>query len=106
MAAAFDGSWLVLLLIATSFAISRCVDDKCAACEAVAGELEIGLSNDGLCEKMQDYTLEKRDSSKQEWVKVHDWVDFVVGLMRRMVFQTRLKMTYDHIGLRSMAVSC
>ncbi|KAI4389651.1 hypothetical protein MLD38_001854 [Melastoma candidum] len=80
---------------------------------------------------MQDYTLEKRDSSKQEWVKVHDWVDFVgsvkvgsvskvvsrpeqklhpekfaVGSMGRMVFQTRPRMNHNHIGLRSMAISC
>uniref|UniRef100_A0A7N0R847 DUF3456 domain-containing protein n=1 Tax=Kalanchoe fedtschenkoi TaxID=63787 RepID=A0A7N0R847_KALFE len=28
---------------------------------------------DGLCDKMQDYTLTKANSSKKEWVKVHDW---------------------------------
>uniref|UniRef100_A0A1D1XCZ0 Protein canopy-1 n=1 Tax=Anthurium amnicola TaxID=1678845 RepID=A0A1D1XCZ0_9ARAE len=86
------------------------IDDKCAACNAVAVELERGLSNekprnhldmrhrldskgqregkiidykvselrvvellDGLCEKMQDYTLKKSDSVKQEWIKVEDW---------------------------------
>ncbi|CAM8915956.1 unnamed protein product [Rhodiola kirilowii] len=28
---------------------------------------------DGLCDKMQDYTLKKVNSSSKEWVKVHDW---------------------------------
>ncbi|KAK6160843.1 hypothetical protein DH2020_004224 [Rehmannia glutinosa] len=28
---------------------------------------------DGLCEKMQDYTLEKVDSSRQVWIKVNNW---------------------------------
>ncbi|XVF74090.1 hypothetical protein PTKIN_Ptkin13bG0032800 [Pterospermum kingtungense] len=28
---------------------------------------------DGLCEKMQDYTLEKIDSSRREWMKVDSW---------------------------------
>ncbi|WOK94800.1 hypothetical protein Cni_G03505 [Canna indica] len=86
------------------------IDDKCAACNAVAAEIEIGLSNekprnhldmrhrldsrgqregkvidyrvselrvvellDDLCEKMQDYTLQKLDSGEQVWVKVKDW---------------------------------
>ncbi|KAI3424030.1 DUF3456 domain-containing protein [Psidium guajava] len=99
-----------ILAMLTVFSLAHCIDDKCAACNAVAGELEIGLSNekprnhldmrhrldskgqregklidykvselrvvellDGLCEKMQDYTLEKRDSTQLEWVKVDDW---------------------------------
>ncbi|KAG6644751.1 protein canopy-1 [Carya illinoinensis] len=102
-------AWLLLTLFA-AFSLASCVDDKCAACNAVAEELEIGLSNekprnhldmrhrldskgerkgkvidyrvselrvvellDGLCEKMQDYTLQKIDSNRQEWVKVDDW---------------------------------
>ncbi|KAJ1427409.1 hypothetical protein SESBI_09660 [Sesbania bispinosa] len=85
---------------------SIAVDDKCAACKAVAEELEIGLSSerprnhldmrhrldskgqregklidyrvselrvvellDGLCEKMQDYTL-KIGRNTYEWFKV------------------------------------
>ncbi|KAL7116444.1 hypothetical protein ACP275_03G005400 [Erythranthe tilingii] len=28
---------------------------------------------DGLCEKMQDYTLDKVDSSRQTWIKVTNW---------------------------------
>ncbi|KAJ0966787.1 hypothetical protein J5N97_023704 [Dioscorea zingiberensis] len=86
------------------------IDDKCAACNAVAGEIELGLLRekprnhldmrhrldsrgqregkiidykvselrvvellDGLCEKMQDYTLTKVDSDKTEWIRVKDW---------------------------------
>ncbi|XP_057469206.1 uncharacterized protein LOC130758351 isoform X3 [Actinidia eriantha] len=99
-----------LLTILAILSIAASLDDKCAACNAVAGELELGLSHekprnhldmrhrldskgqrkgkvidyrvselrvvellDGLCEKMQDYTLKKIDSTKQEWVKVNDW---------------------------------
>ncbi|KAK4778795.1 hypothetical protein SAY86_006323 [Trapa natans] len=99
-----------LLLFAIISIAHGGVDDKCAACNAIAGEIEIGLSNekprnhldmrhrldskgqregklidyrvselrvvellDGLCEKMQDYTLEKRVSANPEWVKVYDW---------------------------------
>ncbi|XP_059460965.1 uncharacterized protein LOC132190098 [Corylus avellana] len=102
-------AWLLLTIFAV-FSVAYCVDDKCAACNAVAEELEIGLSNekprnhldmrhrldstgqrrgkvidyrvselrvvellDGLCEKMQDYSLEKIDSTGQEWIKVDDW---------------------------------
>ncbi|XP_048131051.1 protein seele isoform X1 [Rhodamnia argentea] len=107
-------AWILAMLAV--FSLAQSIDDKCAACNAVAvlfcgsGELEIGLSNekprnhldmrhrldskgqregklidykvselrvvellDGLCEKMQDYTLEKRDSTQLEWVKVDDW---------------------------------
>ncbi|XP_062164332.1 uncharacterized protein LOC133871013 [Alnus glutinosa] len=104
-------AWLVLTMFAV-FSVASCVDDKCAACNAVAEELEIGLSNekprnhldmrhrldskgqrkgkvidyrvselrvvellDGLCEKMQDYTLQKIHSTGQEWIKVDDWDD-------------------------------
>ncbi|KAF8377456.1 hypothetical protein HHK36_030834 [Tetracentron sinense] len=102
-----------LVWIVTIFAIFisvACIDDRCGACNAVAEELELGLSNekprnhldmrhrldskgqrrgkvidyrvselrvvellDGLCEKMQDYTLEKLDSTRREWIKVDDW---------------------------------
>ncbi|KAJ4964395.1 hypothetical protein NE237_024334 [Protea cynaroides] len=92
-----------------------CIDDKCAACNAIAEELEIGLSKekprnhldmrhrldskgqrrgklidyrvselrivellDGLCEKMQDYTLEKLDSTRREWIKVDDWNNLTI----------------------------
>ncbi|KAA3467175.1 protein canopy-1 [Gossypium australe] len=101
---------LWLLSIFSILSIAACIDDKCAACNAVAAELEIQLSKekprnhldmrhrldskgqrqgkvidyrmselravellDGLCEKMQDYTLEKLDSSRREWLKVHNW---------------------------------
>ncbi|KAG8502984.1 hypothetical protein CXB51_001019 [Gossypium anomalum] len=101
---------LWLLSIFSILSITACIDDKCAACNAVAAELEIQLSKekprnhldmrhrldskgqrqgkvidyrmselravellDGLCEKMQDYTLEKLDSSRREWIKVHNW---------------------------------
>ncbi|KAL6509863.1 hypothetical protein OROGR_022351 [Orobanche gracilis] len=86
------------------------IDDKCAACNAIAEELERGLLNekprnhldmrhrldskgqregklidyrvsdlrvvellDGLCEKMQDYTLDKVDSRRRVWIKVNNW---------------------------------
>ncbi|CBI40739.3 hypothetical protein AAG906_029889 [Vitis piasezkii] len=99
-----------IAMIFAIFSVAFCIDDKCAACNAVAEELEFGLSNekprnhldmrhrldskgqrkgkvidyrvselrvvellDGLCEKMQDYTLEKIDSTRREWVKVDDW---------------------------------
>ncbi|KAF6154344.1 hypothetical protein GIB67_026800 [Kingdonia uniflora] len=137
-----------LLWIFTTLAIIvsvACIDDKCLACNVVAEELEIGLSNekprnhldmrhrldskgqrrgkvidyrkilismirwqtsiyiicnihynklmanilelhstriselrvvellDGLCEKMEEYTLEKIDMTRYEWVKVDDW---------------------------------
>ncbi|KAL6995993.1 hypothetical protein U1Q18_006131 [Sarracenia purpurea var. burkii] len=104
------GAVACLLTILAIFSIASSIDDKCAACNAVAEELELGLSNekprnhldmrhrldskgqrkgkvidyrvselrvvellDGLCEKMQDYTLKKVDTAKQEWVKVDDW---------------------------------
>ncbi|KAG5018148.1 hypothetical protein JHK87_014003 [Glycine soja] len=90
--------------------LSDAVDDKCAACKAVAEELEIGLSTerprnhldmrhrldskgqregklidyrvselrvvellDGLCEKMQDYTLKVLNTNTYEWFKVDSW---------------------------------
>ncbi|KAK3010632.1 hypothetical protein RJ639_012335 [Escallonia herrerae] len=106
-------SWLRLIFIIAILAPPasvHCIDDKCAACNAVAEELEHGLTNerprnhldmrhrldskgqrrgkvidyrvselrvvellDGLCEKMQDYTLEKIDSTRQLWIKVDNW---------------------------------
>ncbi|OMO51254.1 hypothetical protein COLO4_37754 [Corchorus olitorius] len=103
-------SILWLLSIFSIFTIAACIDDNCAACNAVAAELEIQLSKekprnhldmrnrldskgqrqgkvidyrmselravellDGLCEKMQDYTLEKIDSSRRVWIKVDNW---------------------------------
>uniref|UniRef100_A0A2N9H793 DUF3456 domain-containing protein n=1 Tax=Fagus sylvatica TaxID=28930 RepID=A0A2N9H793_FAGSY len=102
-------AWLLLTMF-VFFSVAYCVDEKCSACNAVADELEFGLSNekprnhldlrhrldskgqrkgklidyrvselrvvellDGLCEKMQDYTLDKIDSARQEWIKVDDW---------------------------------
>ncbi|XP_062098053.1 uncharacterized protein LOC133803923 isoform X2 [Humulus lupulus] len=102
---------LKLILMVSFLSVVTCIDDKCAACNAVAVELERGLSNekprnhldmrhrldskgqrrgkvidyrmselrvvellDGLCEKMQDYTLNKVKSTEQEeWIKVDDW---------------------------------
>ncbi|KAI6688497.1 hypothetical protein NL676_025325 [Syzygium grande] len=37
-------AWMLAMLAA--FSLAHCIDDKCAACNAVAGELEIGLSNE------------------------------------------------------------
>ncbi|KAL3511682.1 hypothetical protein ACH5RR_024399 [Cinchona calisaya] len=109
---ASSSAWRVILAIWMVSLVSAVfsIDDKCAACTAIAEELERGLMNerpknhldmrhrldskgqrqgkvidyrvselrvvdllDGLCEKMQDYTLEKVDSSTQVWIKVNDW---------------------------------
>ncbi|XP_011627531.1 protein seele [Amborella trichopoda] len=43
-------------------------------------ELRVVELLDGLCEKMQDYTLDKLASGKQEWVKVGDWDDYVLKI--------------------------
>uniref|UniRef100_A0A2P2KWQ0 DUF3456 domain-containing protein n=1 Tax=Rhizophora mucronata TaxID=61149 RepID=A0A2P2KWQ0_RHIMU len=99
MAQKSTARWLsvtAFAILTITFTIVSGIDDKCAACNAVAEELEIGLSNekprnhldmrhrldskgqregklidyrvselrvvellDGLCEKMQDYTLQK-----------------------------------------------
>ncbi|KAL3617719.1 hypothetical protein CASFOL_038040 [Castilleja foliolosa] len=101
---------ILIITIATLTLSAYGIDDKCAACNAIAEELERGLLNekprnhldmrhrldskgqrqgklidyrvsdlrvvellDGLCEKMQDYTLEKVDSSRREWIKVNNW---------------------------------
>ncbi|OAY22504.1 uncharacterized protein LOC110606062 isoform X2 [Manihot esculenta] len=93
---------LITIFTISTFTIVSAVEDKCAACYAVADELEQGLSNnnldmrdrlnskgqregkvidyrvselrvvellDGLCEKMQEYTLQKMDSTTSWWVK-------------------------------------
>ncbi|OWM70567.1 hypothetical protein CDL15_Pgr014240 [Punica granatum] len=117
MAEILSPAGLLLLLFAVLSVAHGGVDDKCAACNAVAGELEIGLSNekprnhldmrhrldskgqregklidyrvselrvvellDGLCEKMQDYTLEKRGSGKPEWVKISRKLELIPKL--------------------------
>ncbi|XP_078446381.1 TLR4 regulator/MIR-interacting MSAP protein [Wolffia australiana] len=101
--------WIVAIVLI--FAPAIAVDDKCAACEAVAAEIERGLASerprnhldmrhrldsrgqregkvidykiselrvvellDGLCDKMQDYTLIKKPgAAKKEWIKVKAW---------------------------------
>ncbi|CAN0924272.1 Protein canopy-1 [Linum grandiflorum] len=102
-------------LFLTITAVSA-LDNKCAACNAVAAELEIGLSNekpknhldmryrldskgqregkvidyrvsdlrvvellDGLCDKMQSYTLEKIDVNKREWIRVDNWDNLTIN---------------------------
>ncbi|KAF0934963.1 hypothetical protein E2562_029493 [Oryza meyeriana var. granulata] len=101
------------ILAAAASASASSIGDKCAACKAVAAELEIGISSekprnhldlrnrlnskgqregkvidyrvselrvvellDGLCDKMQDYTLQKLESGEKGWVKVADWTSF------------------------------
>uniref|UniRef100_A0ACD5V8D9 Uncharacterized protein n=1 Tax=Avena sativa TaxID=4498 RepID=A0ACD5V8D9_AVESA len=111
-----SGKVLILLaaiLVAATGASASAIGDKCAACKAVAAELEIGISSekprnhldlrnrlnskgqregkvidyrvselrivellDDLCDKMQDYTLQKLDSGEKEWVKVASWSNF------------------------------
>jgi hypothetical protein len=107
---------LLLAAILASAASASSIGDKCAACKAVAAELEIGISSekprnhldlrnrlnskgqregkvidyrvselrvvellDGLCDKMQDYTLQKLESGEKGWVKVADWNSFKTG---------------------------
>ncbi|KAK6939212.1 protein of unknown function DUF3456 [Dillenia turbinata] len=41
-------------------------------------ELRVVELLDGLCEKMQDYTFEKVDSTRREWVKVEDWDNLTI----------------------------
>ncbi|KAK1388657.1 Glucan endo-1,3-beta-glucosidase 13 [Heracleum sosnowskyi] len=102
--------FIVFICISITISSVQCIDDKCAACNAVAMELESGLANerprnhldmrhrldskgqrkgkvidyrvselrvvellDGLCDKMQDYTLEKVNSTTQVWIKVANW---------------------------------
>ncbi|GLT46039.1 hypothetical protein SLA2020_198290 [Shorea laevis] len=116
-------SMVWLLLIFSIFSGAACIDDKCAACNAVASELELELSRekprnhldmrhrldskgqregkvidyriselravellDGLCEKMQDYTLEKIDPTKQVWIKVTNWDTFTTNKQEAKAF--------------------
>ncbi|KAF7077273.1 hypothetical protein CFC21_081843 [Triticum aestivum] len=119
-------SGALLLLLAAVFAAAAgasasAIGDKCAACKAVASELEIGISSekprnhldlrnrlnskgqregkvidyrvselrivellDDLCDKMQDYTLQKLESGEKEWVKVPSWSSFQTGYWRKL----------------------
>ncbi|GJM90019.1 hypothetical protein PR202_ga06256 [Eleusine coracana subsp. coracana] len=104
---------LLAAILAAAASSASAIGDKCAACKAVAAELEIGISSekprnhldlrnrlnskgqregkvidyrvselrvvellDGLCDKMQDYTLQKSESGEKGWVKVTDWNSF------------------------------
>ncbi|KAJ6953288.1 protein seele-like isoform X2 [Populus alba x Populus x berolinensis] len=106
----FTAVWPLMILVVLTFTVVSSIDDKCAACNAVAEEIEYGLSNErprnhldmrhrldskgqrkgkvidyrvselrvvellvGLCDKMEDYTLEKVDSKRYEWVRVESW---------------------------------
>ncbi|PKA60567.1 hypothetical protein AXF42_Ash019460 [Apostasia shenzhenica] len=110
------GSVLLIVLLLGALPLAPSMEDKCSACNAIADELEIGLSNekprnhldmrhrldskgqregklidyraselravellDGLCEKMQDYTLEKLDTGEEIWVRIHDWDNLPAG---------------------------
>ncbi|KAK8961709.1 hypothetical protein KSP40_PGU002874 [Platanthera guangdongensis] len=94
----------VVLIISTLSFVSS-MEDKCSACNTIADEIEIELSNpvdskgqfegklidyrnseqtivellDNLCEKMQDHTLEKLDTGEEIWVRVHDWDNLPAG---------------------------
>ncbi|KAJ6921070.1 protein seele-like [Populus alba x Populus x berolinensis] len=109
-------AWLLTILVVLTFTVVSSIDDKCAACNAVAEEIENGLSNekprnhldlrhrldskgqrkgkvidyrvselrvvellDGLCDKMQDYTLQKVDSKRYEWVRVDSWDNLAIS---------------------------
>ncbi|KAJ6708606.1 hypothetical protein OIU74_009833 [Salix koriyanagi] len=114
--AEFTALWLLMILVVLTFTVVSSIDDKCAACNAVAEEIEYGLSNekprnhldmrhrldskgqrkgkvidyrvselrvvellDGLCDKMQDYTLEKVETKRYEWVRVDSWDNLSVN---------------------------
>ncbi|KAL1194960.1 hypothetical protein V5N11_030492 [Cardamine amara subsp. amara] len=101
---------LFTVVIIAIFSHGASVDDKCAACNAVAEELESQLLKekprnhldmrnrlnskgqregkvidyrisdlrvvdllDGLCDRMQDYTLQKVESKNRQWVKVENF---------------------------------
>ncbi|CAN6242768.1 unnamed protein product [Urochloa humidicola] len=105
-AAIHRSSALLLLaaILAAGAASASAIGDKCAACKAVAekprnhldlrnrlnskgqregkvidyrvSELRVVELLDGLCDKMQDYTLKKLESGEKGWVKVTDWNSF------------------------------
>ncbi|KAL8144274.1 hypothetical protein V2J09_017306 [Rumex salicifolius] len=117
MAANNTTKLLPILTIFALLSIVSSIDDKCAACNAVAEELEHGLANekprnhldmrhrldstgqrrgkvidyrvselrvvellDGLCDKMQDYTLTKvAGSTGKEWVRVKSWDNLTIN---------------------------
>ncbi|RDX99919.1 Protein canopy-1, partial [Mucuna pruriens] len=92
--------FLCVVILVGMLLPSDAVDDKCAACKAVAerprnhldmrhrldskgqregklidyrvSELRVVELLDDLCEKMQDYTL-KKDRNTHEWFKVDSW---------------------------------
>ncbi|KAK4390040.1 hypothetical protein Sango_2067300 [Sesamum angolense] len=120
----------VLVMVIVIFAVSAYgIDDKCAACNAIAvsvfwlllfnysvfhilgragartleckilfaydisflmltkgaflkvSELRVVELLDGLCDNMQDYTLEKVDSSRRVWIKVNSWDNLKTKLL-------------------------
>ncbi|GAB4833028.1 hypothetical protein Ancab_007051 [Ancistrocladus abbreviatus] len=85
-----------LATISALLSIAACIDDKCAACNAVAGELEHGLAN----EKPRNH-LDMRhqlDSKGQRRGKVIDYrvselrvVELLDGLCEKMQDYTRIK---------------
>ncbi|KDO85157.1 hypothetical protein CISIN_1g030030mg [Citrus sinensis] len=107
-----------LVITLAIFSVAASIDEKCGACNAVAEELERGLSKektrnhldlrhrldskgqregklidyrvselrvvellDGLCDKMQDYTLEKIDSTRQDWIRVDNWENLSISML-------------------------
>ncbi|KAJ0085659.1 hypothetical protein Patl1_09369 [Pistacia atlantica] len=109
-------SVVCLILMFSIFSVTASIEDKCGACNAVAEELELGLSKEkprnhldmrhrldskgqrvgkvidyrvselrvvelleGLCDKMLDYTLEKVDSTRREWVRVDHWDNITIS---------------------------
>ncbi|KAF3331822.1 protein canopy-1-like protein [Carex littledalei] len=93
--------WILVLTTMTFAPVVSSIDDKCGACKAVAekpkndldmryrlnskgqregkvidyrvSELRVIDLIDGLCDKMQDYTLEELDSGREGWIKVRNW---------------------------------
>ncbi|CAL9028476.1 unnamed protein product [Prunus brigantina] len=42
-------------------------------------ELRVVELLDGICEKMQDFTLHKIDSNRKEWIKVDNWDNLTIS---------------------------
>eukprot|EP00257_Ricinus_communis_P015806 XP_015573791.1 protein canopy-1 isoform X2 [Ricinus communis] len=53
-------------------------------------ELRVVELLDGLCDKMQDYTLQKVDSTRSSWVKVDNWDNLTTNKQEARAFSKAL----------------
>ncbi|XP_061969733.1 uncharacterized protein LOC133692655 [Populus nigra] len=60
-------------------------------------ELRVVELLDGLCDKMEDYTLEKVDSKRYEWVRVDSWDNLSVIPMRWMLTMMNQMGNYEKL---------